>query len=137
MEEAQKKLNGRELVIKESGSIAQAALSLNGIFDTAQRAADDYVNAVKAKADSDCAAARLEAQRLMADAKNKAERLEKEAEEKLSKADENIRERERIFYKTVGDVLASHKELNMLLGQLGNNNYEKKQDERNNSAGNA
>ena len=33
----------RELAIAKSGSIAEAALKLNGIFEAAQRAADQYL----------------------------------------------------------------------------------------------
>ena len=38
----------REIQIAESGSIAEAALKLSGIFEAAQKAADDYLASVKA-----------------------------------------------------------------------------------------
>lgn len=37
----------RELAIAKSGSIAEAALKLNGIFEAAQQAADQYVYNVR------------------------------------------------------------------------------------------
>ena len=36
--EAEEKLNSREIAIEESGSLAEAALRLNGIFEAAQAA---------------------------------------------------------------------------------------------------
>lgn len=42
----------RRILIERSGSIAQAALELNGVFEAAQRAADDYLANVQANADA-------------------------------------------------------------------------------------
>lgn len=41
------RLADREIRIQESGSIAEAALKLNGIFEAAQAAADQYLENVK------------------------------------------------------------------------------------------
>ncbi|MBQ3142642.1 MAG: DNA repair protein [Bacilli bacterium] len=43
----EKKLNKKEIVIKEAGSIAEATVKLNEIFEHAQQVADDYVFNVK------------------------------------------------------------------------------------------
>ena len=45
----QAQLAEREIAIKESGSIAEASLKLNKVFEEAQRAADQYVENVKMK----------------------------------------------------------------------------------------
>ena len=45
--ELEVKLADREIRIQESGSIAEAALRLNGIFEAAQAAADQYLENVK------------------------------------------------------------------------------------------
>lgn len=37
-------LNDRQIQIDDSGSIAEAALKLNGVFDAAQRAAQQYLD---------------------------------------------------------------------------------------------
>ena len=47
IEDMKKKLEDREIAIKESGSIAEAALKLNGIFEAAQKAADQYIENLK------------------------------------------------------------------------------------------
>ena len=46
--EAKEQLEDRKLVMARSGSIAEAALKLNGIFEAAQRAADQYLFSVGA-----------------------------------------------------------------------------------------
>jgi len=45
-------LNKREIIIKESGSIAEASLKLNKVFEVAQKAADDYLESIKYMATS-------------------------------------------------------------------------------------
>lgn len=47
IEELETKLADREIRIRESGSIAEAALKLNGIFEAAQAAADQYLENVR------------------------------------------------------------------------------------------
>lgn len=41
-------LESRKLLINESGSIAEAALKISGIFEAAQEAADIYLESIKA-----------------------------------------------------------------------------------------
>ena len=45
--ELEEKLADREIRIRESGSIAEAALKINGIFEAAQAAADQYMENVR------------------------------------------------------------------------------------------
>ena len=45
--EINKELESKKINIKESGSIAEAALKLNNIFEDAQKSIDDYVSNVK------------------------------------------------------------------------------------------
>lgn len=51
LEEARSKLEARELTLKQTGSIAEAALRLNKVFEAAQAAADQYILSVKAQAE--------------------------------------------------------------------------------------
>ena len=48
LEEAQDQLKQRRIAIQESGSVAEAALKLNGVFESAQAAADQYVGQMRA-----------------------------------------------------------------------------------------
>ena len=47
LDEANRKLEDRRIILKESGSIAEAALKLNDIFEVAQRAAEQYLESIK------------------------------------------------------------------------------------------
>ena len=47
LEEVKKQLESRDILISESGSIAEAALKLSGIFEDAQKAADMYLNNIR------------------------------------------------------------------------------------------
>ena len=44
LEEARQQLSEKELAIAEAGSIAEASLSLSGVFEDAQKAADQYLS---------------------------------------------------------------------------------------------
>ena len=48
LEEAREALAERELHIKESGSMAEAALRLNGVFEAADQAAQQYLRSIEA-----------------------------------------------------------------------------------------
>lgn len=50
LEETKKKLNERQLVMDNAGSIAEASLQLSGIFEAAERAAKQYLESVKTNA---------------------------------------------------------------------------------------
>ena len=49
--EAQSALRDRQIIIERSGSIAEAALRLNGIFEAAQDAANQYLYSIYKKND--------------------------------------------------------------------------------------
>lgn len=48
LDEAKKQLEDRRIAELEAGSIAEAALKLSGVFEAAQKAADLYLDNVKA-----------------------------------------------------------------------------------------
>ena len=51
LEEANKKLNEREIRLEHSGSIAEAALSIRNVFEDAQAAAEVYLDNVRRKSE--------------------------------------------------------------------------------------
>lgn len=53
LEEANEKLSRRRIAVESSGSIAEAALKLNGVFEAAERAAEQYLENIRRSADSD------------------------------------------------------------------------------------
>ena len=62
LEEARSKLEAKELTLQQAGSIAEAALRLNQVFEAAQAAADQYILSVKAQAGEAPAEVREEAE---------------------------------------------------------------------------
>ena len=48
LQQARRELDQRDILLAESGSIAEAALKLNHVFEAAQVAADQYLQSVKA-----------------------------------------------------------------------------------------
>lgn len=46
-------LEDRKIILKQSGSIAEAALKLNGVFEAAQKAAEQYLENVRNRGSAD------------------------------------------------------------------------------------
>ncbi len=79
-------LESRQLQITEAGSIAEAALRLNGVFEAAQAAADQYVRCTKdslAIAERTLAAAKRQADTLVQEATAQAQKLLANADARL------------------------------------------------------
>lgn len=64
-------LANRDIAIQESGSLAEAALKMNGVFEAAQNAAEEYMAQMKKRADELVA----EAEKQMAEARQTADNL--------------------------------------------------------------
>jgi hypothetical protein len=47
LDEANAQLADRKIKIERAGSIAQASLQLNGVFEACQRAADQYIESIR------------------------------------------------------------------------------------------
>ena len=56
------RLRQQQMKLDEMGSVAEASLLLNGVFEAAQKAADDYVNEARDRAQRIVERARLEAE---------------------------------------------------------------------------
>ena len=54
LQRAREILSSREIRLQTAGSIAEAALALNGVFEAAQRAADQYLENVRRLAGEQC-----------------------------------------------------------------------------------
>ena len=88
LEEAERQLAERAIVIEDSGSMAEAAMRLSGVFDQAQQAADDYLQSIRLAnkepevyANTVLAQAREEAEALIAEAERRSARIHAEADE--------------------------------------------------------
>lgn len=66
-------LESRELKLSEAGSIAEATVKLNELFETAQKTADDYLAQVRQKYDKEIKdAAERQAEEIIRSAREKA-----------------------------------------------------------------
>ena len=72
IEELNGRLQERELNMSKMGSIAEASLQLCGVFETAQKAADYYVEAAQKRADEILEFARIQASSIIARAEAEA-----------------------------------------------------------------
>lgn len=83
-EELKKQLADKELKMESAGSIAEAALALNGVFEAAQEAADQYLSQVRAvneRTQSVC-------DRVIANAQRRAAEIVKQAQNEAAQVKE-------------------------------------------------
>lgn len=136
-------LQDRQLRVSKAGSIAQAAMELNKVFEAAQAAADDYLNSVQVtREDAEVAAAntlaqarseaqrileqaRTEADQLKAQARQECETMEAEAEKKraqtevdckamVEKAEQEVRDRWQAFDRKANELLDQYRSPDIL-----------------------
>lgn len=89
LEQAQRKLEERRIVIEKAGSIAQAALQLNGVFEVAENAAKQYLESIQQlQKEQEQLSAKLEEQ-----SKEKARKMLQETEEKCRILEEQVRQK--------------------------------------------
>lgn len=91
LKDAEEKLNQREIILNEAGSIAEASLQLNGIFEAAQSASKQYLDSIQLYHDyQKLVCEKMErkikddAERSLEDAKRKCEQMETETKYKCT-----------------------------------------------------
>ncbi len=117
LEKVEKQLADRTIQISNAGSIAEAALSLNGVFAAAQAAADTYLQSLHAaNTDIEARMAQAEEERsqLLREAENEAlariQVADKQCADKLAATELLISKRWESFNTSVQKVLQSHSE---------------------------
>ncbi len=115
-------LEDRTLRVASAGSIAEAAIQVNGVFEAAQAAADQYLASVKA-ATAEMVQKTDEAQRqreaLLENARQEAagivQAAQAQADRLLAEADAQIDTRWKEFQKNADALIRAHDELRMLI----------------------
>lgn len=86
--QARRELEARELRLQEAGSIAEASMQLNGVFEAAQRAADQYLESIRYQSehmDEKCAAmeeaSRLRCDQMLKEAEASVQQAQKDSDE--------------------------------------------------------
>lgn len=97
LEEAKRQLNDRRILLDSSGSIAEAALKLNHVFEAAQAAADHYLESILGGEDADMPSLEAEAKadEILRNAENESrallEKTRQECAEMIARAEEECR----------------------------------------------
>lgn len=68
LEDVKKQLEDKNIIIEKAGSVAEAALQLNGVFEAAQNAADQYLDNIRDlwnKTEETCAKKEAESEELL------------------------------------------------------------------------
>lgn len=125
-EELRQQLSQRELKLQKAGSIAEAAMSLNQVFEAAQQAADQYLQSVYANcgdaeemakgilADANAQAqktleeARRQSETLLSQARAEKAQTEQECQALRQKTEEETKARWEAFERRVGDLFMSY-----------------------------
>lgn len=118
----QARLQDRTLRLSEAGSIAQAALQVNGVMEAAQAAADQYVQAAEAdrqQARTELADAQTQADAILADAQAQADAILADAQAQArtvtDQAEQHARNRWDLFREKAEQLIRDHHELSALL----------------------
>lgn len=119
-------LEERTLKISSAGSIAEAALSVNHVFESAQAAADQYLSSLQAASESaqgKISAAEEESRRILTQAKQTASNLLADAQEQARKTTEQAEQQSektwQAFHQKAMELIRAHKELQLLAEEDG------------------
>lgn len=77
LEAAETALKSRRLEVAQQGTLAEAALKVNGVYEAAQKAADQYLENCRMRGDELIAQAEARAAQILADAQAQAEEIGK------------------------------------------------------------
>lgn len=92
LEEAEGKLDSRDVQMTVMGSIAEASLQLAGVFEAAQNAADIYMKSVQERCEAIEAEANRIAQEIEEEARQRAEAILEEAVRKAQQMPQSFRQ---------------------------------------------
>lgn len=115
LNEMQAQLDNRQIMIDKTGSIAQASLQLNGVFEAAQNAAAQYLENIRrlsGKGEDIC-------RRMEEDAKKKADAIRAEADAYSRQVRSQADQYQKQAIKKVQDLLRDRESLHSLLHSLG------------------
>lgn len=124
--EAESALGEREIAINNAGSLAEAALQLNGVFEAAQAACKQYMDnicALSQKQEKICAQMENESieksKNIIDEAMKKKEALERETEKNCTEMVQNAKHQSQAYWNEVSAKLNAfveeHSELQQLL----------------------
>ena len=128
LELAEAQLNDRQIAVEKAGTLAEASLSLNGVFEAAQRACAQYIENIQqlsARQEAICAKveedSRARAAQLLAEAEGNRADMEKETEIRCAKMEADAKAEAQKYWDDVSTKLkaycAAHDSLRELLSE--------------------
>lgn len=102
LNQAKSQLESRMLQVEESGSLAEAVLSLNGVFQATQAACDQYSLNIRSQADQVLAQANAQAESILAQAREEAKKIREEAARERATRDQK--------YAWIADLMGNSEE---------------------------
>lgn len=111
------KLENRALIEKEAGSIADASLALNGVFDACQKAADQYLENIKRKYENQ----EKENERLEEECRKKCQLMYDKTNELCRQKEIELNEKVEKLTKRIEKLLQFKKQLEDLIRKEINN----------------
>ena len=126
LEQAKKSLKKREIALNEAGSIAVAALQINGVFEAAQAASQQYIENIRSHSDRQAAICaqrdvenRVEVERKLKEAEEKCAAMEYASKRKCEAMEQEAKQKSEAYWTEVSRRLQSfyenHRELKRLL----------------------
>ena len=126
LELAKKSLEKREIALNEAGSIAVAALQINGVFEAAQAASQQYIENIRSLSDRQAAICaqrdvenRVEVERKLKEAEEKCAAMEYASKRKCEAMEQEAKQKSEAYWTEVSRRLQSfyenHRELKRLL----------------------
>ena len=126
LEQARKSLEKREIALNEAGSIAVAALQINGVFEAAQAASQQYIENIRSLSDRQAAICaqrdienRVEVERKLKEAEEKCAAMEYASKRKCEAMEQEAKQKSEAYWTEVSRRLQSfyenHRELKRLL----------------------
>ncbi len=128
LDSATKSLDDRRIVIENAGSIAEASLQLNGVFEAAQNAAEQYLENIQKQADI-CAEVEKQsserAEKILSEAEKKCAGMEAETQKKCDEMLKDAERRAREYWdetsKKISQLLEAEAGLKELLNDKKEN----------------
>ena len=126
LEQAKKSLEKREIALNEAGSISVAALQINGVFEAAQAASQQYIENIRSLSDRQAAICaqrdvenRVEVERKLKEAEEKCAAMEYASKRKCEAMEQEAKQKSEAYWTEVSRRLQSfyenHRELKRLL----------------------
>lgn len=114
LDRATAQLDSRRITVDNAGSIAEAALQLNGVFEAAQNAAEQYLENLRQRSSEQeqfCAQreaeSREQADKLLSETEETCRRLEAETKQKCESMVEQAKQESESYWRTLSEKLES------------------------------